>query len=58
MAFAFGYNARTAESMRTWELDLGMVGPQSCAKQSQDFIHELRGIPSCIVKQVTRPTRK
>ncbi len=43
--FAFGYNARTAESMRTWELDLGMVGPQSCAKQSQDFIHELRGIP-------------
>ncbi|MBS0613503.1 MAG: lipid A deacylase LpxR family protein [Proteobacteria bacterium] len=43
--FAFGYNARTADWMRTWELDLGMVGPQSYAEQSQNFIHRMRGIP-------------
>ncbi len=41
----FGYNSRTDTSMRTFELDLGIVGPQSYAKQSQDFIHDLRNIP-------------
>jgi lipid A 3-O-deacylase len=42
---ALGYNSRTEEAMRTYELDVGIVGPQSYAKQSQDFIHDLRNIP-------------
>jgi lipid A 3-O-deacylase len=42
---ALGYNSRTEDAMRTYELDVGIVGPQSYAKQSQDFIHDLRNIP-------------
>jgi lipid A 3-O-deacylase len=43
--FGLAYNSRTPERMRTYELDLGMVGPQAYAKQAQDFIHDFRGIP-------------
>jgi lipid A 3-O-deacylase len=43
--FGFAYNARHDFDMRTWELDLGMVGPQAYAKQTQDFIHDLRNLP-------------
>ncbi|NMM27613.1 MAG: lipid A deacylase LpxR family protein [Glaciimonas sp.] len=39
-----GYNARNARQMDTVEVNLGMVGPASLAEQSQDFIHNLRGI--------------
>ncbi|WP_293778963.1 lipid A deacylase LpxR family protein [uncultured Oxalicibacterium sp.] len=38
------YNARTEKEMDTVELDIGMVGPASLARQSQNFIHDLRGI--------------
>jgi hypothetical protein len=38
-----GYNARNARRMDTTELDIGVVGPASMAKQAQDFIHDLRG---------------
>ena len=42
---ALGYNSRTDTAMRTYELDVGIVGPQSYAKQTQDFIHDLRNLP-------------
>lgn len=38
-----GYNARNARQMDTVEIDLGVVGPASLARQSQNFIHDLRG---------------
>jgi hypothetical protein len=38
------YNARTDKQMDTVEIDIGMVGPASGAHQTQDFIHDLRGI--------------
>ena len=37
------YNARTENRMDTTEIDIGVVGPASLARQSQDFIHDLRG---------------
>lgn len=37
------YNARNQRQMDTTELDIGVVGPASLAKQAQDFIHDLRG---------------
>ena len=43
--FGFAYNSRTETWMRTYELDLGIIGPQAYAKQSQDFVHDFRGIP-------------
>ena len=39
-----GYNARDARRMDTVEVNLGVVGPAALARQSQDFIHSLRGI--------------
>jgi hypothetical protein len=39
----FAYNARTERWMETSEIDIGMIGPASLARQSQDFIHDLRG---------------
>ncbi|WP_231949382.1 lipid A deacylase LpxR family protein [Herminiimonas arsenitoxidans] len=38
------YNARNDKDMEVTEIDIGMVGPASLAKQSQDFIHRIRGI--------------
>ena len=40
----FAYNARNEKEMDTVELDIGMVGPASLARQSQNFIHDLRNI--------------
>lgn len=40
-----GYNARDARRMDTIEVNLGVVGPAALARQSQDFVHDLRGIP-------------
>jgi lipid A 3-O-deacylase len=40
----FAYNARTDRQMDTVEIDVGMVGPASLAQQSQNFIHDLRGL--------------
>lgn len=40
-----GYNERDARQMDTVQINLGMVGPASMAKQTQDFIHDLRDIP-------------
>lgn len=37
------YNARNERQMDTTEIDVGVVGPASLAKQAQDFIHDLRG---------------
>jgi hypothetical protein len=39
-----GYNARDARQMDTVEINLGVVGPAALARQSQEFIHDLRGI--------------
>ncbi|GGI20820.1 membrane protein [Oxalicibacterium faecigallinarum] len=38
------YNARTEKEMETVEINVGMVGPASLARQSQDLIHKWRGI--------------
>jgi hypothetical protein len=40
-----GYNARDARQMDTVEINLGVVGPAALAHQTQDFVHDLRGIP-------------
>ncbi|MDD5241005.1 MAG: lipid A deacylase LpxR family protein [Sulfuricella sp.] len=40
-----GYNARDARQMDTVEVNLGVVGPAALARQTQEFIHDLRGIP-------------
>ena len=39
-----GYNARGDDFMRTWEVNLGVVGPGAIGRQSQDLIHDARGI--------------
>lgn len=38
------YNARDDRHMDTVEIDIGMVGPASLARESQNFIHKVRGI--------------
>ena len=40
-----GYNARNEWRMDSVEADIGVVGPAALAKQSQNFIHDLRGRP-------------
>lgn len=37
------YNARNQRQMDSTEIDIGVVGPASMARQAQDFIHDLRG---------------
>jgi lipid A 3-O-deacylase len=53
----FGYNVRRDPSagdrgyapamptLDTVEIDLGLVGPHAYARQSQDFVHRVRGLP-------------
>lgn len=38
-----GYNSRDAESMRSYEINIGFVGPASLARQAQNVVHDLRG---------------
>jgi hypothetical protein len=40
----FGYHTQTRNRMNSFEVNLGMVGPAALAQESQDFIHDLRGI--------------
>jgi lipid A 3-O-deacylase len=40
----FGFNTRSSYRLDSYEINLGVVGPWSRAKESQDFIHRLRGI--------------
>ena len=40
-----GYNARNDQRMDSAEINLGVVGPAALGQQSQNFIHDLRGIP-------------
>lgn len=40
-----GYNERNAKQMDILQINLGIVGPAALAKESQDFIHDLRDIP-------------
>ena len=37
------WNARDARRMDTVELDVGFIGPPSLARQTQNFVHDLRG---------------
>ncbi|WP_328515304.1 lipid A deacylase LpxR family protein [Marinobacterium marinum] len=39
----FGYHTQTRRRMNSFEVNLGMIGPASLAKEAQDFIHDLRG---------------
>jgi len=41
---SFGFHARTANRLDSAEVHLGVVGPASLAQQSQNLIHDLRGI--------------
>lgn len=43
--FGVGYNERDARQMDTVQVNIGVVGPASLGKQTQDFIHDLRNIP-------------
>jgi lipid A 3-O-deacylase len=40
----FGYNTRTSYRLDSYEVNLGVVGPWSRAKEVQDFVHRVRGI--------------
>ncbi|MGL5003426.1 MAG: lipid A deacylase LpxR family protein [Casimicrobium sp.] len=40
----FGYNTRSSYRLDSYEVNLGVVGPWSRAKQTQDFVHRLRGL--------------
>ncbi len=40
----FGYNTRSSYRLDSYEINLGVVGPWSRAKQSQDLVHRTRGI--------------
>ena len=40
-----GYNERDVRQMDTVQVNLGMVGPASLGRQTQNFIHDLRDIP-------------
>jgi hypothetical protein len=39
-----GYQARTSQKLHSFEMNLGIVGPAAMAKETQDLIHDLRGI--------------
>ncbi|MFT5706235.1 MAG: lipid A 3-O-deacylase [Oceanospirillaceae bacterium] len=39
-----GYQARTKSKLHSFELNVGIVGPAALAKESQDFIHNIRDI--------------
>jgi len=39
-----GYQARTANKLHSFELNLGVVGPAAFAREAQDLIHDIRGI--------------
>lgn len=41
---SMGYQARNVLELDTLEVRLGIVGPAALGRQSQDFIHKLRGI--------------
>jgi len=40
----FGYNTRSSSRLDSYEINLGVVGPWSHAKEAQDFIHRIRHI--------------
>lgn len=40
----FGYNTRSSDRLDSYEINLGVVGPWSRAKQMQDLVHRARGI--------------
>jgi len=40
-----GYNARNGQRMDSVEINIGVVGPAALGQQSQNFIHDMRGIP-------------
>ena len=40
----FAYHMRDNEQLDSLEMNVGMVGPYSLAKESQNFIHDIRGI--------------
>lgn len=39
----FGFNTRSKRRLDSYEINLGVVGPWSHAKELQDFIHRVRG---------------
>jgi len=39
-----GYQARTSDKLHSFEFNLGMVGPASLAEESQNLVHDFRGI--------------
>jgi len=41
---AIGYHQRSANELNSWTLQAGVVGPYSLAEESQNSIHELRGL--------------
>lgn len=40
----FGYNTRSSYRLDSYEINLGVVGPWSRAKQTQDWVHRARGL--------------
>jgi lipid A 3-O-deacylase len=40
----FGYNTRSSYRLDSFEVNMGVVGPWSRAKQTQDFVHRVRAI--------------
>lgn len=44
LALGFAYHGRSQNRLDSVEVSLGMVGPSSLAENSQDMIHDLRGL--------------
>ena len=45
LGLGFSLHAKNEQVLNSAELILGTVGPRSYAEETQDFIHDLRGIP-------------
>lgn len=46
LGVGFSLHAKNERVLNSAELILGTVGPRSYAEETQDFVHELRGIPT------------
>lgn len=44
LMLSFGYNARLADTLRTSQIRVGVVGPSSLARQTQNWWHDIIGV--------------
>lgn len=44
MMLSFGYNARRGDTLRTSQIRVGVLGPSSLARQTQNWWHDTIGV--------------